>query len=320
MTLFTLLLAIGGAILGFFLLVDAVSYIMANTGGRGASRAERRLFGQHNPEQPDHIEIIARQDETGAAVTAVGKYYEALAARADMALPAHRLYIMTVILIAIIFLLFFFLLPFISNAILLPIAIFTGAALPIFYLSGKAQERVNKFQEQFPDAIDLIVRSLKVGHPLSAALSTIAEEMPDPLGAEFEIAARQVAYGKSTPEAVNAITKRVDLNDIRFFAVAVQIHHEAGGNLAEILSGLSSIIRGRFQLFRKVKALTVEGRFSAWFLSLFPVIMIFVMAGLQPGYYQKASDFAYFPHVVVVTFFLLIVNVIAMKMITKLEV
>jgi tight adherence protein B len=227
---------------------------------------------------------------------------------------------MIVLLTVLLFVIFILFLPFIPKALLLIIAAITASALPIMYLNGKAQDRVNKFQEQFPDALDLIVRSLKVGHPLSAALSTIAKEIPNPLGAEFEIAARQVAYGKSTPEAINAITKRVNLQDVRFFAVAVQIHHEAGGNLAEILSGLSTIIRGRFQLFRKVKALTVEGRFSAWFLSLFPVVMIFVMAGMQPGYYEKVSDFAYFPHAVVFTFFLLVVNVIAMKMMTKLEV
>ncbi len=320
MTLFSLLLAIGGAILGFFLLVDGVSYLMANTGGRGASRTQRRMFGNRETETSDHIEVIARQDDENGAKTPIGKYYEGLAARADMALPPYRMYFVTVMLILAIFFVFVLFLPFIPKALLFIIAALTGAALPIFYLNGKAQERVNKFQEQFPDAIDLIVRSLKVGHPLSAALSTIAKEIPEPLGAEFEIAGRQVAYGKSTPEAINAITKRINLSDVRFFAVAVQIHHEAGGNLAEILSGLSAIIRGRFHLFRKVKALTVEGRFSAWFLSLFPVVMIFIMAGMQPGYYDKASDFAYFPHAVVVTFFLLILNVIAMKMITKLEV
>ena len=105
------------------------------------------------------------------------------------------------------------------------------------------------------------------------------------------IAARQVTYGKTPPEAVTALANRVDLPDVRFFAVAVQIHHEAGGNLAEILSASQKSFRSRFQLFRKVHALTVEGRFSAWFLSIFPVGMAFVMNGMQPGYYEKVSDF-----------------------------
>ena len=88
----------------------------------------------------------------------------------------------------------------------------------------------------------------------------------------------------------------------------------------EILAGLSTVIRGRFQLFRKVRALTVEGRFSAWFLSIFPVVMIFAMNWLQPGYYEKVSDFAYFTHLVLLTFAMLIINVIAVRMMVKLEV
>lgn len=320
MTLFTLLLAVGGSIIGFFLVVDGVSYIIANTGGRGASRTGRRMNLDEDGEPQDHIEVVARKADEYTSQTSIGRYFEALAARADMAIPPHRIYFIILVLTLAFFAVFVFFLPFIPKTLLFMIAAVTAPALPIMYLGGKAKQRVKKFQEQFPDALDLIVRSLKVGHPLSAALSTIAKEIPDPLGSEFEIVARQVAYGKSTPEAINAMTRRINLADIRFFAVAVQIHHEAGGNLAEILSGLSAIIRGRFQLFRKVSALTVEGRFSAWFLSLFPVVMIFVMAAMQPGYYQKVSDFAYFPHAVVVTFVLLVINVVAMKMITRLEV
>lgn len=319
MTLFTLLMTVGGSVLGFFLLVDGASYLLANTGGRGASRVNRRLaFGGEEGEK-DPIEILARHDGYRSR-TAVGRYFEDLGAQASINVPPHRIYLFIVILTAVFFAAMAALLPFIPKEFLFLVAFATAAFAPVLYLKSKATERLNRFQEQFPEAIDLIVRSLKVGHPLSAALSTIAKEIPAPLGAEFDIAARQVAYGKSTPEAINAIAARMNLNDLRFFAVAVQIHHEAGGNLAEILSGLSTIIRARFQLFRKVKALTVEGRFSAWFLSLFPVVMIFVMAGMQPGYYEKASDFAYFPHLAFLTFVLLIVNVIAMKMITKLEV
>src|SRR5262249_37862103 len=149
---------------------------------------------------------------------------------------------------------------------------------------------------------------------------TVSREMPAPTGPEFEVVARQIIYGKTPGEAVEALAKRMPTQDLRFFSVAIQIHQEAGGNLADILSGLSKIIRSRFQLFRKVKALTAEGRFSAYFLSAFPVVMIVAMNAIQPGYYEKVMDFAYFAHMVVLTFFLLVVNVIAMRMITKLEV
>lgn len=320
MTLLWILLTVGGAILGFFLLVDGASYLIANTGDRGDSRTDRRIRNERQQSTQEHIEVIAGEDDEYASYSFVGKFYKKKLISADLTAPPYRVYLITLLLVAIIFIGFVFFLPFLPRVILFIVAVGTGVMMPIVYIKRKATARVEKFQEQFPDALDLIVRSLKVGHPLSAALATIAKEIPAPIGLEFGIAARQVAYGKSTPEAIAGITHRIDLSDVRFFAVAVQIHNESGGNLAEILSGLSSIIRGRFQLFRKTRALTAEGRFSAWFLSLFPVFMIFMMSGLQPGYYEKASDYVYFPHAVVVTFFLLILNVVAMKMITKLEV
>lgn len=320
MTLFWLLVTIGLVILGFFLLVDSISYLITNTGDRGDSRTDRRIRNEKVSSALEHIDIVVNQERQFASYMPLGQLYEKLAASADINLPPYRVYLITALLIAAIFAGFVFFLPFFPKSILFVVAFFTGVAMPIFYLKNRAKARVERFQEQFPDALDLIVRSLKVGHPLSAALGTIADEIPAPIGHEFGIAARQIAYGKSTTEAIGGITNRIDLSDVRFFAVAVQIHNESGGNLAEILSGLSSIIRGRFQLFRKTRALTAEGRFSAWFLSLFPVFMIFMMSGLQPGYYEKASDYAYFPHAVVVTFFLLMLNVVAMRMITKLEV
>lgn len=320
MTLFELLLIYGAAALGFFLLIDGVGYLIANTGGRGASRAQRRLLGDR-PDAPveERVEAMAR-DDTLKSATSLGKLIERLIVRADSGLKVERVYIVMLVIAAAVFFTLNIFMPYLHWSVSAMLALALGVMLPLMHLNNKAQQRVDKFQEQFPDALDLIVRSLRVGHPLSAALSTIGNELRDPIAAEFRIAARQVTYGKTPPEAVASLAQRVDLPDVRFFAVAVQIHHEAGGNLAEILSGLAKIIRSRFQLFRKVHALTVEGRFSAWFLSIFPVGMAFVMNGMQPGYYEKVSDFPYFVHLIVVTVILLIVNVIAMRMMTKLEV
>ena len=319
MTLFMLLLTTGGCILGFFLLVDGIAYLVANTGGRGASRADRRLFVAGATVGAEQSTLEKPEDESNA-VTEIGRYLEKRIAAADLKLKPHQLYLVGAGVLVASFAGMAGILKFVPLWILASVATFLGAAVPVFYVNSKAAERVRKFQQQFPDALDLVVRSLRVGHPLSAALATIANEIPDPLGREFAIAARQVTFGKSTPQAIDGIAERISLPDVRFFSVAVQIHHESGGNLAEILNGLSTVIRARFQLFRKMQALTIEGRFSAWFLSIFPVLMIFVMAAMQPGYYEKVSDFAYFPHMMAATFFLLIVNVIAMRMITKLEV
>jgi tight adherence protein B len=144
--------------------------------------------------------------------------------------------------------------------------------------------------------------------------------MPAPTGPEFEIVARQIVYGKTPAQAISLLADRMPSPDLRFFSVAVQIHTETGGNLGDILSGLARIIRSRFQLFRKVRALTAEGRFSAYFLSAFPAVVIIAMNALQPGYYEKVADFQYFPHLVAITAFLLVINIGAMRMMTRLEV
>lgn len=319
MSFLVTLLLYGAVALGFFLLIDGISFLWANTGDRGAARTDRRLDDLEEQKRAERIESIAAEKRPTPA-SSLGQYIEKLILQSNANVTPIRIFLIMFLIAAGMFFLLFLTASYIPVVLQLLIAIIVGIALPIVRLNQLVNKRSEMFQEQLPDAIDLVVRSLKIGHPVSAALQNISREMVDPLGGEFAIAARQVQYGKTPPEAITGIADRVKLADMRFFSVATQIQYESGGNLAEILSGLSKIIRARFQLFRKVKALTAEGRFSAWFLSIFPVFMIFAMNGLQPGYYEKVSDFEYFPHAIALTFFLLIVNVIAMRMITKLEV
>ena len=313
------LLLYGAVALGFFLLIDGISFLWANTGDRGAARTDRRLDDMVEEKRAERIESIATESRPTPA-SSLGQYIERLILQSNANVTPPRIFLIMFLIAAGSFFLMYLTTPYIPLALQLLIAIMIGVALPIVRLNQLVKKRSELFQEQLPDAIDLVVRSLRIGHPISAALHNISKEMADPLGGEFAIAARQVQYGKTPPEAITGVAERVNVPDMRFFSVATQIQYESGGSLAEILTGLSRIIRARFQLYRKVKALTAEGRFSAWFLSAFPVVMIFAMNLLQPGYYAKVADFEFFPHAVAITFFLLIVNVIAMRMITKLEV
>ena len=210
--------------------------------------------------------------------------------------------------------------PVLPLVITLPVSILVGTAAVVYILKGAAGKRLRKFEEQLPDALDLIVRSLKVGHPLSSAMAVVAREIPDPLGTEFQIAFDQVTYGDEVPQAFFKMVERVSTPDLTYLATAIQIQYESGGNLAEVLGKLSAIIRDRFRMYRKVKAITSEGRFSAWFLSLFPIGMIFMMQLVKPDYYTQVYDFPYFPHMAAVTFVLLVVNIIAMKVLTNIRV
>jgi tight adherence protein B len=321
MTLFTTLLLCGAVVLGFFLLVDGLVYIIANTGDRGDSRRKRRLaLDKAAAAATDRaIEKIAREDKPVRKFSTTD-YVDELLARAGSKLSRNRVFLAMAVIGLTTFAGLAILAGNIPILFRLVVALVVGAAMPVLQLKGQASKRLAQFGDQFPDTLDLIVRSLRIGHPLATALHTIAREMPAPTGPEFEIVARQIVYGKTPAEAIEGVADRMPSPDLRFFSVAVQIHHEAGGNLGDILSGLSKIIRSRFQLFRKVKALTAEGRFSAYFLSLFPVVMIVAMNALQPGYYEKVADYVLFPHLVALTFILLIVNVFAMRMITQLEV
>ena len=136
----------------------------------------------------------------------------------------------------------------------------------------KANKRLGMIEEQLADAVELMVRSLRVGHPFSSAISIVANEVPDPLASEFGVIADESAYGRDVGEALKDMAERLDMQDLRFLAVAVTIQQQSGGNLAEILAGLSKVIRARFRLFRRVKAITAEAKWSGKFLSAFPIV------------------------------------------------
>jgi tight adherence protein B len=195
------------------------------------------------------------------------------------------------------------------------------AVLPTaLFLLVRRGRRTRRFEEQLPDALDLLVRSLRVGHPLSSALNVVATEMPDPVGTEFGVAVDEITYGAQVPDALERMTQRLDLQDLRYFVVVVSIQYNSGGNLAEVLSELCKVIRERFQMFRKVRAITADGRISAWFLSIFPVAMIFLIQVIKPDYYTQVADHPMFRTMVIVTFVLLAVNILAMRLMTNFKV
>jgi tight adherence protein B len=136
----------------------------------------------------------------------------------------------------------------ISPVIGAALGVVLGAVGPLLYLRMAKGRRLKKFAEQLPDGLDIIVRSLRAGHPIAAALSLVAKEMPDPIGSEFGITVDEMTYGMSLPEALAKMADRVDQGDLKFVLVAINIQHGSGGNLAEVLSGISAVIRARFRM------------------------------------------------------------------------
>lgn len=159
--------------------------------------------------------------------------------------------------------------------------------LPFLALRFMRARRQKKFGEQFPDAIDVIVRSLRAGHPIPVAIAMVGREMPDPIGSEFGMVADEVTYGQDMETAMRSLYHRIGQDDLPLFVTAVAIQGSTGGNLSEILQNLSSVIRQRFKMRRKIRALASEGRFSAFLLSGLPVVMFLILRTIAPDYYGK---------------------------------
>jgi tight adherence protein B len=164
---------------------------------------------------------------------------------------------------------------------------FCGFIFPLMVLRTKRNKRHKAFGAQFPDAIDIIVRSLKAGHPVPVAISMVSREMPDPIGSEFGMVSDEVTYGADLETAMRNLYFRVGQDDLPLFVTAVAIQGSTGGNLSEILQNLSAIIRLRFKMRRKVKALAAEGKFSAIILSGLPIAMFGILQTMTPQFYGQ---------------------------------
>jgi len=157
-------------------------------------------------------------------------------------------------------------------------------ALPLLRLLWMRSKRLEKIAFQLPDALDLISRSLRAGHGFSAALAMVGKEAQAPISEEFKITFDEINFGISTQNALANLALRVPLNDLRYFIVAVVIQLESGGNLAELLSMLSNLIRERFKLFGKIRVLAAEGKMSAYILTALPFFVAGVTELLNPSY------------------------------------
>lgn len=160
-----------------------------------------------------------------------------------------------------------------------------GTLAPLLVLRMLRSRRQKKFGAQFADAIEIIVRSLRAGHPVPIAVTMVARESPDPVGSEFGIVADEITYGADLETAMRNLFHRVGQDDLPLFVTAVAIQGTTGGNLGEILENLSGVIRQRFKMRRKIKALASEGKMSAMLLSALPVAMFFIVQVVSPDFY-----------------------------------
>ena len=251
----------------------------------------RRLKGRSDDTQDDRDDALVerqpkrdrRRLEGLAASTGGGilRYLALLLERADMAMaPARLLGISVGVGIA-----GACLLGWVSplRVISVPLGLAAGW-LPIAWVRFMAERRVRKFEEQFPEAIELIARALRAGHAMTTGLALVAEELPDPVGAEFRLVYDRQNFGMSMPDALRLFAERVPLLDARFFVTAVLTQRESGGNLAEILDNLGDVIRQRFRVKRQIRVVTAHARLTGWVLVLIPVVIALAMVVVAPDH------------------------------------
>jgi len=157
-------------------------------------------------------------------------------------------------------------------------------ALPYLFLLRTRSARLHKIEMQLPEAADFLARALRAGHSFSNVLQMVGDELPEPLSGEFRFAYEEVNYGVPMNEALQNLALRIPLTDLRYLIIAVLIQRESGGNLAEILNSIGRIIRARLRLLGQVRVLSAEGRMSAWILGLLPLVVMLVMAVVNPRY------------------------------------
>jgi len=165
----------------------------------------------------------------------------------------------------------------------LPIC-FVAAVVPLLVVVLKRRRRLRKFEEHFPEALDLLGRAVRAGHAFTTGLEMIGKECAEPLAGEFRTAFEEQNFGLPLRDALLNLSERVPLIDVRFFVTALLIQKETGGNLAEILDGLSRVIRDRFRIYREVQVRTAQGRLTAAILIVLPIFMAITISVINPNY------------------------------------
>ena len=195
-------------------------------------------------------------------------------------------------------------------------AIIAAVATMFGYFRAVRRRRIARFAEQLPDAIDAIVRGIRVGYPLAVALDLVAREMPDPIGTEFGMTADEISFGQDIRTAMEGLYRRVGQEDLQFLTVAVNVQTQTGGNLAEILLRLSRLVRNRTKIALRIRALSAEGRASAKFLTLMPFLLVGIISLVSPSFFAEVRHSAAIePALVYAAISLLIGNIVMYRMV-----
>jgi tight adherence protein B len=279
-----------------------------------------------------NAEIIAslRRDTSNASASilpAAVRYLETRLTQAGMRVSAQRMLMIMLVATISVGVLF----PILGGitgqiksfgAVLLIVllALALGVAAPLMFINVQANKRIKLFEAQFPVALDIFVRGLRAGYPVTSALELLVTEVQDPIASEFGLVVAEMNYGYNLRDALVNLAQRVQTQDIQMFVVSVAIQAETGGSLAEILDGLSKVIRDRHSMVLKVRALASEGKMTGWVLSALPVVTFAVAFISTPQFYLEVVDDPLFVPMVLGVLALYATGITMMRRIIAIEV
>ncbi|UUZ70758.1 type II secretion system F family protein [Polaromonas sp. P1(28)-8] len=219
------------------------------------------------------------------------------------------------------FLVVFFAGSYLAVPLLLRLALAGAAALlPFFYVTRAKRKRLDRIEHQLPDALDLMGRALRAGHAFPTALKMVGDEMNDPLAGEFRIAFDEVNFGIAMQDALMNMATRVPSTDLRYFVIAVLIQRETGGNLSELLTSISAIIRDRIKLMGQVRVLSAEGKMSAWVLSLLPFGAALMIQLMNPKFLEVLYTDPAGRKMIAVAIVMMVLGILVMRKIIRIRV
>ena len=304
---------------GVLMIVFGGAHILGVTGDHVEDAVKRRLQTLTSGADPKAVLRLLRRQQNvqGLGWLPVLRRWPALVRQAGIGYrPDHLLIVLclgTVLLLTSFMALFSWIFALIISSLL-------GIVLPILILQLRRGRRRTELSKQLPDAIDLMVQSLRAGHPINPIFHVIAREMRDPISSELGQVADAISYGDDLTTAIDDMASRIDLEDFNYLAVAITIQHSTGGNLATVLESLASVIRDRFAMERKIKALSAEGRITAMVVSIVPIALAAFLHLTTPSYYADVADDPLFLPLLSVGLLLTLANALALRRQVKFHV
>ena len=314
-------LSVFGVVLAIILGIYWVAIVRPESGARESIQKRLR--------RPRSVRLLAKLEKQQERLSGGGSVDALLARWESLATPLQRtilqsgmdmtvggLVLASIVVALAVAAVVLFAVPYPWAAI--PAGLIAGA-IPTLFVKHKARKRLEKFEEQFPDAIDLVARALRAGHALPTALQMVADEVQDPIGEEFKRLFDQHSYGMALPEALRAFGDRVPLLDARFFVTAILTQREMGGNLSEVLDKLASVIRDRFKVKRQVRVVSAHGRITGVVLGFLPPTVAGILLIISPQHMALLFKDPLGLYMVGAAVFLQVVGVLAIRKIVDVE-